>query len=432
LNRSSTALQALSIFMSITAWVLMTTAAMAQNAPGLRAAAGKIDITPTRTAFLAGYGSNRRSVDAHDRLMARCLMLESGGTRIAFVSCDVIGLPRYQIERIRAAVHAVTPEHLIINATHTHSGPDTMGQWGPDIKTSGVDPEWMATVRANIASMVDGLAGKLRPAALKFAASNEVPRVSKNIRVPRILDTGLAIMQAVDAADGKTIATVVNYACHPEILNTYRITADFPHWLYETVESAAGGTCLYWNGAQGGMITADYDESTAPRGENWQAAETIGTQLGKRVLELLQTAEPLKEAHIATQRRVFTVPLQNGRFKALIALHVFPQGLLKNGEIETEVNRITIGPAEILTLPGEALPNIGFYLKQHMQGDPKFLIGLCSDELGYILTPEDYYLELYKYENSQSVGEQMGALMVQNLLAMEPSATGAKVTTRQP
>jgi hypothetical protein len=410
-------------------WLTMMTA-RAQGEGTLRAAAGAVDITPAGSAFLAGYGMNRRSVDAHDRLMAHCLMLESGGTRLAFVSCDLIGLPRYQIERIRALVHAVTPEHLIINATHTHSGPDTMGQWGPDIQTSGVDQAWMAGLRTSVAGLVDGLAAKLQPANLKFAETTDVPRISKNIRVPRILDTGLAIMQAVGATDGKPIATVVNYACHPEILNTHRITADFPHWLYSTVEAAGGGVCIYWNGAQGGMITADYDETTAPRGENWQAAETIGTALGKRVLELLQTAEPIKGTPITTQRRIFSVPLQNPRFTALIRLHVFPNGIVKNGGIETEVNRITIGPAEIVTMPGEALPNIGIFLKQHMQGHPKFQIGLCCDELGYILTPEDYYLDLYKYENSQSVGEQIGAAMVQNLLAMEPQNSSHQPSTR--
>src|SRR5579871_5824366 len=167
--------------------------AMAQAGEGLLAAAGKVDITPTQSAFLAGYGMNRRSVDAHDRLMARCLMLESGGTRIAFVSCDVIGLPRYQIERMRAMVHAVTPEHLFINATHTHSGPDTMGQWGPDIQTSGVDQAWMTSLRAKVAQLVDSMAPRLRHADIRFEATNEVPRISKNIRVPRILDTGLAV-----------------------------------------------------------------------------------------------------------------------------------------------------------------------------------------------------------------------------------------------
>src|SRR5690242_8907243 len=81
---------------------------------GLKAAAGKVDITPTRPAYLAGYGANRRSEGAHDPLSARCLVLESGSVRIAFVSCDVIGVPRRTIEQIRAAVKSVPPNRLYI------------------------------------------------------------------------------------------------------------------------------------------------------------------------------------------------------------------------------------------------------------------------------------------------------------------------------
>lgn len=391
---------------------------MGQGA-GLKAAAGKVDITPTRMAYIAGYGANRRSVDAHDPLMARCLVLEQGGTRIAFVSCDVIGVPRYQAEKIRAEVSAVRPENLYIAATHTHSGPDTLGQWGPDIQTSGVDQEWMTAFRAKVAHLIQETATKLQPAALKFASTTQVPRISKNSRVPRILDTELGVMQAL-GRDGKVIATFVNYACHPEILDNHHLSADFPHWLYDTVETRTGGVCLYLNGAQGGMVTADFDEETLPKGENWKAAETIGTGLGERALEIIAKAETASDTPIHTQRRVFEVPLENQQFKALIALKVFPGELLRNGNIETEVNRIVIGPAEFLTLPGEVLPNIGFYLKRQMNGSPKFLLGLTCDELGYILSREDYGLELYSYETRVSVGSQMGPLMEQNLLALLP------------
>src|SRR5262249_9093212 len=157
----------------------------------------------------------------------------------------------------------------------------------------------------------------------KFADTTKVPRISKNSRVPRILDTELGVMQVLAKETRKPVATFVNYACHPEILNNHHITADFPHWLYDTVESKAGGVCLYLNGAQGGMVTADFDESGGPKGENWQAAETIGTSLGARVLELLETAETVPDAPITTQRRVFEVPLENQRFKALFSLQIF-------------------------------------------------------------------------------------------------------------
>jgi hypothetical protein len=395
---------------------LMTVLSRAQEtSPVFRAAAGKQDITPKTPVFMAGYGMNRKSTDAHDPLMARCLVLETGKTRIAFVSCDLLGVPRYQIEKIRAMIKSVSPEHLFLSATHTHSGPDPLGQWGPDIQTSGVDQAWMTAFREGVAHLVDSTALQLRPAAVKFADTTKVPRISKNIRVPRILDTELGVMQVVEASGGKPIATFVNYACHPEIMNMHHLTADFPHWLYDTVEGAGGGVCLYLNGAQGGMVTADFDESTTPKGENWQAAETIGTSLGKRVLELLEGVPAVRSVPITAARRVFEVPLDNPRFKALVALKIFPKAEMKGPNLETEVCRITIGDAEFLTLPGEVLPNIGFYLKSLMHGRPKFLLGLTCDELGYILTPEDYGLELYQYEASVSVGSQLEPLMIRNL-----------------
>ena len=387
---------------------------------GIKGAAGKVDITPDTPAYIAGYEMNRLSAGVHDRLMVRCLVLESGGTRIAFVSCDVIGLPRYQIESIRARIKNVKPEKVYIAATHTHSGPDTLGQWGPAVTTSGVNQTWMRGLRDKIVSLVDDVAGKLQPVTLKFASTKDVPRISKNSRVAQILDTELGVMQVVAKADSKPVCTFVNYACHPEVLDTRQITADFPHWLYETVEGAGGGVCLYLNGAQGGMVTADFDEAATPRGQNWQAAENIGTVLGKRTLEILTKAETVMDAPIHAEQRVFPVPLENPRFKALITLKVFPGEQMKNGALETEVNRIAIGPAEFLTIPGEALPNIGFYLKRHMKGTPRFLLGLCCDELGYILTPEDYDLQLYKYETSVSVGPQIEPLMVHNLLDTLP------------
>lgn len=388
---------------------------------GLRGAADRVDITPDTPAYLAGYEFNRLSAGIHDRLAARCLVLESSGVRVAFVSCDVIGLPRYQIEAIRAKIKSVPSERVIIAATHTHSGPDTLGQWGRDLTTSGVNAIWMATLRDRVAALVDETASRLQPVSLKFAQTSDVGRISKNSRVANILDTELGVMQVVSANGGKPVCTFVNYACHPEVLDTRQITADFPHWLYETVEGGGGGVCLYLNGAQGGMITADFDETTAPRGQNWQAAQAIGTTLGKRALDILaHTASLVTDAPIQADRRVFTVPLDNPRFKALVALGIFPRSMVQNGMLTTEVNRIKIGTAEFLTIPGEALPNIGLYLKQKMTGSPRFILGLCGDELGYILTPEDYGLSLYHYEAGVSVGPQLEPLMVQNLFALLP------------
>ena len=386
----------------------------------LRGAAGKVDITPAQSVFLGGYGLNRRSASVHDRLTARCLVLEPDGKRIAFISCDLVGLPRYTIQKIRAQIKSIAAENVIVGATHTHSGPDTLGQWGPDLRTSGVNPDWMRETVAKIAALTDATAAKLEPVSLKFAAGNDAQNLSKNLRIPNLLDPEISVMQMVSLREKKPLATLVNFACHPDMLNSLAISADFPHWLDETVESGNGGICLYFNGALGGMIAANFDNSAAPKGRNFPEARRIGTALGKEVLDLLRTdeAETETEAPIAIQRRVFSVPLENPLFRAYLRLGVFPPERSKGDAIETEVCRVTIGKAEFLTLPGEVLPNIGLYLKRKMRGKWKFLLGLTGDELGYILTPEDYGLPLYRYETQVSVGSQGGAIMEKNLREM--------------
>lgn len=397
-----------------------------------RAAAGKVEITPTRPVFIAGYGNNRKSTGVHDPLWARCLVMRSGEQTVALVCCDVIGLSRYQGQKIRALIKRVPGERVLIGATHTHSGPDVTGLWGPNRQTSGVDPEYVADLYRKIAALVDETAGHLQPARVKFGSATDIKNCSYNARiggpehVREVLDTELGAMQVV-GADGKTIATLINFACHPETLNNHQITSDFPHWLRLRVEERLGGVALYMNGAQGGMVTADIlNEDKYPRGEAWPEAERIGNTLGEKTLTALEKAETVPDPAMTFQQRTFRVPLENQGFKMLMAAGILPKEGMAGGDIVTEASRLTVGPAEFLTLPGEVLPNIGLFLKRKMSGHPRFLLGLTGDFLGYILTPEDYGLKLYSYETSMSIGAEMGKRMEENLLALMEGGRAAR------
>ena len=112
------------IFAKATAWLsgilLLLVLGGNTSHAGILAAAGKVDITPTKPAYIAGYEMNRLSAGVHDALMARCLVLESNGVEIAFVSCDVIGLPRYQVQQMRALdkIHAARTR---LHRCHAHA-----------------------------------------------------------------------------------------------------------------------------------------------------------------------------------------------------------------------------------------------------------------------------------------------------------------------
>ena len=78
---------------------------------------------------------------------------------------------------------------------------------------------------------------------------------------------------------------------------------------------------------------------------------------------------------------------------------------------------VNLGDAQILTIPGEALPNIGFYLKRKMRGRHNLLFGLTNDAFGYILTKVDFNsFPRYDYVTRTSLGEMTGEILIEKAL----------------
>jgi hypothetical protein len=96
--------------------------------------------------------------------------------------------------------------------------------------------------------------------------------------------------------------------------------------------------------------------------------------------------------------------------------------------VTTQVNLLNIGKAQVLTIPGEALPNIGFYVKRKMNTEQPFLFGLTNDAFGYMLSKEDFGgFERYNYITRTSLGEMTGEIYETEALKLvteSPKPTG--------
>jgi hypothetical protein len=85
----------------------------------------------------------------------------------------------------------------------------------------------------------------------------------------------------------------------------------------------------------------------------------------------------------------------------------------------TRINLVNIGDAQILTIPGEALPNIGYFLKRKMRGKHNLLFGLTNDAYGYILTREDWgSFKRYDYITRTCLGEMTGEIYIEEALKL--------------
>ena len=363
-----------------------------------------------------GVGPSHKVTRKEGELNVRALVLEQDKTRVAIVSADFLGFPATLGNKVRAAIKEVPAENILIGATHTHSAPDCYGF--PDGKGgTASDPKYLENVCSKMAEAIHEAVSKLQPAKLKINSGKAQGKIAYNYYAPQLYDPRCNVIQAVDAS-GKPFATLVNYAIHPEVLgNSVGICSpDLIGPLYDRIAEKGGGTAIFMNSAQGGMVTADNRQQGGKDARTWEECLRIGGLLADEALRIIQDAPEQSSPKLYCAARPLTLPIDSPLMRALFKeLPGSPGGDTKS--VTTQLNLINLGNAQILTIPGEALPNIGFYLKRKMHGRPNLLFGLTNDAFGYILTKEDFLsFERYDYVSRTSLGERTGEILVDEAL----------------
>lgn len=365
-----------------------------------------------------GVGPSKPVQQKAGDLTVRALVVENGTTRVAFVSADFLGFPAVLGNKVRAAVPSIPAANILIGATHTHSAPDCYGF--PDGKGgTSYDANYVALVCARMAEAINEAAAKLQPARLKIATGEAKGKIAYNYYAEQLYDPRCHVIQAL-GADGKPFATLVNYAVHPEVIGSSAgiLSPDLVGPLYDRLAAAGGGMGVFVNSAQGGMVTADNRADGGKENRDWAECVRIGTLLANEALRLVADAPVQTEPAVACHARALTLPVESPLMRQLLALLPGAESISPNGDsVTTQFNLVNLGNAQILTIPGEALPNIGFYLKRKMRGEHNLLFGLTNDAFGYILTKEDFGgFKRYKYVSETSLGERTGEILVNEAL----------------
>lgn len=417
--------------------VILFASSVTLSAQDFKAGAALRKITPEKLIPISGgMGTPVMPTGKQGDLFVRALVLEKGSTRVAIVSIDNLGWPAYLGDRSRKLIKGIPAENILIGATHAHSAPDAYGF--PDEKgNTGADLSYLDWCVAEVADAVNEAIEKLEPAALKTAVGVAKGKIAYNYYAEKLYDPRCGVIQAITSS-GKTIATLVNYASHPEILGTDRktLSPDFCGPLYERIEEKTGGIAIYMNSAQGGMVTADtrIDSNVTGGKENndWNECIRIGNLLADEALRIIEKVPVTENPELTCNSKMFRFPVDNQVMRFVFKNSPVAGNAAKNMDftsVLTQVNFLSVGKAKILTIPGEALPNIGYYLKRKMNTEQPFLFGLTNDAFGYILTKEDFdSFERYKYITRTSLGEMTGEIFEQEALKLmnESQYSGVK------
>lgn len=268
-----------------------------------QAGIARVDVTPPIGVWLCGFGGRKRPAEGvHDPLYVTAAVFERSGIKVAVVSCDVLSIDAVDAKRVRdsiAKATEITPENILLHATHTHAGPITSGMRGFGPR----DAEYESVFFRQIVTAVRLASERLQPARLTYGTADapigvnrregESGSISIGENPEGPVDTRAAVLgvwsPTPDVSQPRFI--LVWTAVHPVLFggDNYLFGRDFPHFALTRLEATfPGTTCLYLTGACGdvnplGMRSADRFETARQHGEVLAGATLRALATGREI-----------------------------------------------------------------------------------------------------------------------------------------------------
>jgi hypothetical protein len=398
---------------------------------GWKAGVAKVNITPKVSMWMAGYAArNHPSEGVLNDLWTKALAIEdSKGKKAILITNDLVQVPKPVSDRIRdriGAKYGLTRSQIILNSSHTHSGPvlyNTLGNIYP------LDDEQLARVKAYKAvyeQQVIDLAGQaisaMKPA--KIYSANGVTRFAVNRRnnpeasanaineMNGPSDYAVPVLKVADES-GKIMAVAFGYSCHATVLSGYQFSGDYPGFAQTELEKAyPEATALFFQ-------CAGADQNPLPR-RTIPLAVQYGKSLAAAVERVLD--EPMRElAPVLTTvyseinlQFANPVPTKEELIKLMAPDSKTPDYLKRNAQ--TLINRLDrgevlkdyypypcqvwkLGDQAVMALGGELLVDYALELKKKF-GNDIFVLGYSNDVMAYI--PPQRVLKEEGYEGTRS------------------------------
>lgn len=246
------------VLFSILALAASAAQAAAPSAPARdwKAGVSTAKITPDTLMWMAGYAARKKPAEGTlQDLYAKALALEdASGQRVVIVTLDLIGVLvtlREAVERQVEEQYQIPPAALMLNASHTHSGPEYRERSGREDEAHN----YHRFLETTLTRLVGEALADLRPARLTysharagFAMNRRLPtetgyRNSPNPDGP--VDHEVPVLSVVDA-EGNPRAVLFGYACHNTTLGFYEFCGDYAGWAQEYLQADTPGlTALF-------------------------------------------------------------------------------------------------------------------------------------------------------------------------------------------
>ena len=304
--------------------ILLLCLALPLSAASWKAGTAKADITPKKPIWMAGYGGRTKpSEGTLHPLWAKALALEDAkGNRAVIISTDTLGMTASIYSNLKARLakeHKLTPAQIMLNASHTHTGPVLRGGLYDIYPLNAAHIKRIEEFSARLENEIVRITGEalknLEPVTLKHGIGitrfgvnrrenkpySDVPKLIAAQALKGPIDHDVPVLAVYKGLELK--AVVFGYACHSTTLGIQKFSGDYSGFTQIALEKSHPGALALFSAGCGADI------NPLPR-RVVHLAERYGLMLAAAVEEtLLQKMKPL-EPKLTT--RIKTIPLEYG------------------------------------------------------------------------------------------------------------------------
>lgn len=405
------------------------------------------DITPPVNIHARNWGAAEHdtALGIHRPFLLKTLTIQGESDRLPFaiVSLDLgWWRSKIELEALSGAIHSagVAAGNFFISLTHTHSGPIFSPVLSEKPGGELIEPYLQflcSRVKESVEEALNNAKAGIWETAMGhcgIASNRDLPDPdTKRLLIgwnPNQEADDTLLVGRISDLSGKPIATIINYACHPTILDGKNrlLSPDFVGAMIEIVENEMHAPCLFLQGASGEL---------APREQyvgDSAVADRTGRALGHAALslfyEMLLPGQELAYAGCVESGASLAMWMSRTRSKLPDKIRAIEARLelalradlpsaselksslalcrdrLERERIQRTLNKRELvgdglhvsqthhlwrfGDILVVSIPDEAYSGLQVALRQVASGLPVFVVTLASGSNGY-LTPSPLF-----------------------------------------
>ncbi len=448
----------------LTGWFLLLglgsdlAAEQKDQAKVFRAGAHAMDITPTKFPISVNGGmQDRQATSAHDRLHARCLVLDDGSTKLVLAVCDSCMIPREILDEAKQRVSKATgipTERMLISATHTHTAPTVAGVFQSD-----PDPDYGRFLTERIAEGITKAHANLAPAKVGWGVGKDPTqlfnrrwkmkpgsidadpfgRTTDTVKMnPGYQHKGLVepagpidpdvAFLSVQTLDGRPVAFLANYSLH-YVGGVPALSADYFGAFAERMTQLLGAgksdppfVAIMSNATSGDLNNVNYAGPSPGRREPGEQVRVVADSVARVAHAAYKDIQHRDWVSLAMAEREIELGVRlpdkadvdraagileqaKGRaLKGLSEIYARETVLLAKypPTVKAKLQALRVGELGIVSTPCETFVEIGLDIKKRSPLKPTFTIELANGYNGYLPTPEQHKLGGYETWRARS------------------------------